>query len=279
MNPFALIKKVESFKLGEGNLEYFHNRQVKLRSGVLLFCQSGEANIVIDLEKYHITSHTNIILLPESSFRLIDSTPDFKVGYLAYSREKLMAVSFRLNSNFFHFLKEHPCYTHTDLRGINFAQDLIRISSIIYSDKTNRFQSDIIQNLLQIIILYIYDKSEQLFVKDQNEKNSIRQGQLFKNFINLIYQHCKNQRDVAFYAGQLCISTRYLSAIAKQIGGNSAKAIIDEFLILDIKVTLQSTEMSIKEVAEYYNFPDQSFFARYFRKHTGMAPQQCRAKL
>ena len=55
------------------------------------------------------------------------------------------------------------------------------------------------------------------------------------------------QRDVAFYAEQLCISTRYLSAITKEVGQISAKEIIDEFLTLEIKVALQSTNLSLKE--------------------------------
>lgn len=76
------------------------------------------------------------------------------------------------------------------------------------------------------------------------------------------------QRDVAFYAEQLCISTRYLSAITKEVGQISAKEIIDEFLTLEIKVALQSTNLSLKEIADRYNFPDQSFFGRYFKKHT-----------
>lgn len=81
-----------------------------------------------------------------------------------------------------------------------------------------------------------------------------------------------------FYADQLCISTRYLSAITKQVAENSAKEIIDENLILELKMALQSTGMSLKEIADKYRFPDQSFFGRYFKKHTGMSPKEYRAK-
>ena len=59
---------------------------------------------------------------------------------------------------------------------------------------------------------------------------------------------------------------------------NSAKEIIDENLILELKMALQSTGMSLKEIADKYRFPDQSFFGRYFKKHTGMSPKEYRAK-
>lgn len=76
-----------------------------------------------------------------------------------------------------------------------------------------------------------------------------------------------------FYADQLCISTRYLSAITKQVAEDSAKEIIDENLILELKMALQSTGMSLKEIADKYRFPDQSFFGRYFKKHTECHPR------
>ena len=115
------------------------------------------------------------------------------------------------------------------------------------------------------------------FTKEQLEGGN-RKGQLFKKFIHLVHTNCTAQRDVAFYAEQLCISTRYLSAITKEVGQISAKEIIDEFLTLEIKVALQSTNLSLKEIADRYNFPDQSFFGRYFKKHTGMSPKEYRAK-
>ena len=43
-------------------------------------------------------------------------------------------------------------------------------------------------------------------------------------------------------------------------------------------MALQSTGMSLKEIADKYHFPDQSFFGRYFKKHTGMSPKEYRAK-
>lgn len=86
------------------------------------------------------------------------------------------------------------------------------------------------------------------------------------------------QRDVAFYAEQLCISTRYLSAITKEVGQISAKEIIDEFLTLEIKVALQSTNLSLKEIADRYNFPDPVVLRTVLQDHTGMSPKEYRAK-
>nr|WP_302831513.1 helix-turn-helix domain-containing protein [uncultured Bacteroides sp.] len=276
MNPLAIYKQ-EQFKAGTDNLEFFLNRLVKMNNGVLLFCQTGEADITIDLEKYHIVPNTNIVLLPRSIFSVTAASKDFKIHYFSYSEEIFKAICFRFEPAFLHFIKENACCTHTQEEPLKAVHGLIEASNAIYAEKENRFRDAIAQNMLQIFFLDTYDKVQRLFTKEQIE-GSNRKDELFKKFINLVQNHCATQRDVAFYAAQLCISTRYLSAITQQMGDNSAKEIIDEFLILELKVALQSTDLSLKEIADRYHFPDQSFFGRFFKKHTGMSPKAFRAK-
>lgn len=167
------------------------------------------------------------------------------------------------------FIGEHGTQTDCTRRGINY--------NAIYRDSENLYREAIAQNLLQIFFLDTYDKVQRYFTEEQIN-GSNRKEELFKKFINLVHTYCTTQRDVAFYADQLCISTRYLSAITKQVAEDSAKEIIDENLILELKMALQSTGMSLKEIADKYHFPDQSFFGRYFKKHTGMSPKEYRAK-
>ncbi|NDV80971.1 AraC family transcriptional regulator [Bacteroides sp. 51] len=275
MNPL-LTTQTETFRSGEDNLSFYHGRQVKMINGALMFCSSGEADITIDLEKYHIIPNTNIIILPGSVLSLTSASKNFTVHYFAYSDEMMRLASFRLEPAFIGRLKEISCYTHTNPGVIEAILALIKFGTSVYADKENRFKNNIAQNLLQIFFLNTYDKMQRFF--PQHELGgSTRKGQLFKKFIWEVRAHCAKQRDVSFYAEHLCISTRYLSAICQEIAKCPAKEIIDKFLILEIKLTLQTTNLSLKEVAEYYRFPDQSFFGRYFKKHTGISPKEYRA--
>ncbi|WP_294591125.1 helix-turn-helix transcriptional regulator [uncultured Bacteroides sp.] len=276
MNPL-LTTLQETFRSGTDSLEYFHNRLVKMNNGALIFCIQGAAEITIDLQKYHIVPNTSIIILPKSIFSLISATEDFNARYFAYSDEMFKAACFRLEPPFIHFLKENACYTHTQENPLRSIRGLITASEGIYLDFDNRFRETIAQNLLQIFFFDTFDKVSRLFTPEQI-KGSNRREELFKKFIILVHTYCTTQRDVAFYAEQLCISTRYLSSITNKIAKNSAKEIIDEILILELKVALQSTDLSLKEIADKYRFPDQSFFGRYFKKHTGMSPKEYRTK-
>lgn len=276
MNPlFTSIQ--ETFRAGTDNLEFYRKRLVKLTNGAILFCYGGEADITIDLEKYHIVPNTNITLIPNSIFSLTGASKDFQVHYFAYSEDMFRAACFRLDPAFIHFLKENACYTHPQKEVPRSVAGLVEASLAIYNDSANRFRETIAQNLLQIFFLDLYDKVQRFFTPEQIEGSS-RKDELFKKFIGLIHTHCTTQRDVTFYANELCISTRYLSSIVNQTSEASAKEIIDGFLILELKLALQSTNLSLKEIADKYHFPDQSFFGRFFKKHTGVSPKEFRAK-
>lgn len=79
-----------------------------------------------------------------------------------------------------------------------------------------------------------------------------------------------------FYAERLHITPRYLSSIAQKVEHVTAKSIIDRHAITEIKTALKTTNLSIQELSHKMLFPDQSFFGRYFKKHTGMSPLQYR---
>mgnify|MGYP005882058931 CR=1 FL=1 len=134
MNPL-LTTKAETFRSGTDNLEFYHNRLIKLTNGVLLFCSGGEAEITIDLEKHHIIPNTNIMLLPGSILSLRSASPDFQIHYFAYSGEMMKVACFRLDPAFIHFMKENSCYTHTRLETIRPILRMIEASAAIYADK------------------------------------------------------------------------------------------------------------------------------------------------
>jgi len=51
---------------------------------------------------------------------------------------------------------------------------------------------------------------------------------------------------------------------------------IDNYVTLEIRVLLKNSSMSIKEIAQNLNFPNQSFLGKYFKEHVGMSPKEYR---
>ena len=91
-------------------------------------------------------------------------------------------------------------------------------------------------------------------------------------------ENYKQERSVAFYADKLCVTAKYLSLISKEVSGQPAGNWIDEYVILEAKTLLKSSQMSIQEIADSLNFANQSFFGKYFKHHTGISPKEYRKR-
>lgn len=248
----------------------------KLEGGAIYFCRKGWAHATINLKDYEIVENTQVVLLPGTIIRINGCSSDFTASFFGFPKEMFMEACMRFEPIFFRFIKEQPCYVlpQENTGAIN---GLIRATTAIYNDRENRFRNQIAKNHLQSFMLDIYDKCYRYFGKHKIEGGT-RQDEIFKSFVSLVHEHCASQREVSFYADKLCISTKYLTGICKAVTGDSAKKIIDDFAILEIKVLLQSTELTVQEIADRLGFPDQSYLGRYFKRHEGMSPKGYQSK-
>ena len=248
----------------------------KLEGGAIYFCRKGWAHATINLKDYEIVENTQVVLLPGTIIRINGCSSDFTASFFGFPKEMFMEACMRFEPIFFRFIKEQPCYVlpQENTGAIN---GLIRATTAIYNDRENRFRNQIAKNHLQSFMLDIYDKCYRYFGKHKIEGGT-RQDEIFKSFVSLVHEHCASQREVSFYADKLCISTKYLTGICKAVTGDSAKKIIDDFAILEIKVLLQSTELTVQEIADRLVFHDQSYLGRYFKRHEGMSPKEYQSK-
>ena len=273
----SLTKLREPFISGtDENLSPVMHHLWKLEGGAIYFCRKGWAHATINLKDYEIVENTQVVLLPGTIIRINGCSSDFTASFFGFPKEMFMEACMRFEPIFFRFIKEQPCYVlpQENTGAIN---GLIRATTAIYNDRENRFRNQIAKNHLQSFMLDIYDKCYRYFGKHKIEGGT-RQDEIFKSFVSLVHEHCASQREVSFYADKLCISTKYLTGICKAVTGDSAKKIIDDFAILEIKVLLQSTELTVQEIADRLVFPDQSYLGRYFKRHEGMSPKEYQSK-
>jgi AraC-type DNA-binding domain-containing proteins len=107
--------------------------------------------------------------------------------------------------------------------------------------------------------------------KSQNEL-------LAEKFLNLVRENFKKQRLLGFYANKLCLTPKHLSKVVKKTSNKSANDWINDHVVLEAKALLKSTNLTVQQICDKLNFDDQSFFGKYFKRHTGMSPKEYREK-
>lgn len=273
MKPSELTEP-EEFNVRTDRCESLLRPFSKLEEACILLCLQGKARIEINSVEYSFEPDTHAVLLPGTLIGQVWTSPDFQAKYIVFTHPLFREVTNRLEPSFFRFLHDTPTVTLPEER-LRSIKGMMLLIEELYADRGNCFREQIIRNNLQSFLLHIYDKTHRLFL-DSHPEGISRQEELFKQFIQMIHEHCTRQREVSFYADKLCISPRYLSTIVQSVTGTTAKNIIDRHVILEIKAMLKSTALSVQEISHRLHFPDQSFFGRYFKKHTGMSPLEYR---
>ncbi len=249
------------------------NYPVRIERCVIALFTSGTAEIEIDSIAYHMQQGMIISVFPGQILEKKAESSDLKVLYYTCSEAILDEVLFRFPPSFVLFLKEFPTYLlPVDVFNddVEFVQKLYKV----YLEDTNICRTEIIFSMLRSFFLNIYNNMHHKLLR--NPIKNKRHNEVMKQFIDLLRGNYNITREVAFYAEKLNITPKYLSLISNEIYGKSAKKIIDDYTIAEIKLLLKSTHMSIQQIAEDLNFPDQSFLSKYFKKHMGVSPMYYR---
>ena len=111
--------------------------------------------------------------------------------------------------------------------------------------------------------------------KAKLSKEGIKQADhILRKFMELLSKDNGMHRSVTYFADALCYTPKHFSKVIKQACGRAPLDLINETAIEHIKYRLKHSDKSIKEIAEEFNFPNQSFFGKFFKRCAGMSPKE-----
>lgn len=105
------------------------------------------------------------------------------------------------------------------------------------------------------------------------EQAHIKSDNLSDDFFRLLALHYREQHSVKYYAEQMHLTPKYLSTAIKRATGRPILDWIHEAILIDAKMLLRTTDMTVQEIADQLNFSSSSAFIQFFKKHTGTTPR------
>lgn len=129
------------------------------------------------------------------------------------------------------------------------------------------------QTLSSIVaaMMYHYDGLYRKHI-DLVKASQSREQTIFDRFIYLVNQQATREHQIGFYADKMCLTEHYLGTVIRQASGITAKEWIDRALIEHIKIELKYSDKPIVQISEEMNFPNPSFFSKYFKRLTNQTP-------
>lgn len=233
----------------------------------LIIGLQGEAQIKIDSKRYVLQKNGLIYLTPNHLLSSLSRSNDFLFEYLSFDFDFLSDFPLLLKADISDQVGAMP-FLQLDMHAFAVITKYYDFINDRYKNSTNR--SEIVKGLLFSLIVEV----SKMYSGQNICTVSSRKNELADAFFRLLHRYYKEERTALFYAGRLCISDKYLFRVIKQTTGSTFHYWVSDFVLREAKLLLKSTEKSVTEIAEYLNFPNSSFFARFFRKHTGMSPMQ-----
>ncbi len=139
-----------------------------------------------------------------------------------------------------------------------------------YLDVKDIHSIEIIRNLIQVLIHKLFRIKSKGKENFGDKKSHLK----FIDLQKLIEKECFESKKVFYYANKMGVTTRTLNNITQSVIGKSTKSFIDEIVTLQIKRLLINSHLSSTEIAYQSGFDDPTNFFKFFRKQTGLSPNQ-----
>jgi AraC-like DNA-binding protein len=245
-----------------------------LFNGIVIgICMKGEATINVSFKDYKLEKGMVFIILPSQLFKIVKRSDDFEMESLCFSFDFFCGLVLPTDFEILIRISRRPCITVPE----SVMSNLLRYHDIIikqYNDGKKIFRIQIIRGLLYSLFLELASLYKEGTWQDSTHLT--RQENVAIKFFVLLMKHYKEERSVMFYADQLCLTRKYLSSIIKGVTGFPILNWINNIVITEIKIRLKTSDLTVLQVSEEFNFPNPSFFGQYFKRHTGMTPHKFR---
>lgn len=234
-------------------------------------CLNGTGKVRINFKEYLLKKNDLITILPKQIIEKSFFSDDLVGEVLAFSPDFLTEMPIQRDYELPKKIALNPVLAITDRDMQNILRYYSFIIETFNNERRNPFFEQIIKGQLfslihEIISLYIEHKEQ------DKEKPSSRNEEIVERFLNLLKDNFKEGRSAAYYADKMFLTPKYLSGVIKKVTGRPINSWIEDIIIIGSKILLKSTNLTVLQISEELNFPNPSYFGRFFKKKTGMTP-------
>jgi AraC-like DNA-binding protein len=242
---------------------------------LMALCRKGRAQYSIDTHKQTVEPGDLLFISERHIVDDYEATSDFEClcimlstqfyhGFVQNVKNVSSLLLFSMNNPVVHLtakeIQTYSNYYHTIREKI--------------ADESHHYRTELVQAWL---LAMFYDMSGVIWrIEQSSAKKQSRSDVIFAQFIALLQEHYRKERRVGWYASQLGITAKYLSEVVNQVSKRTPNEWIDSYVVLELRVMLRNSPMTIKEITEAMNFPNQSFLGKYFKEHVGVSPSEFR---
>ena len=244
---------------------------------MIFICHTGSSRALYDMQEIRFRENEIAIILPNHIIHPIESSPDYTITVIMHSlafEQEMTQRRMTHDRNKFH---ESPACRLTDEEMTQYMK-AVDMLDLISNTPVSRYphRHDMLMAQTDIMVDMLDACRREI---DEEERAVNRNRSVFNTFCNLLAAHYREQHEVAFYAGKAHLTTRHFSVIIKDIVGLSASDYIEQYLATQAKNLLTTRpDLSVQQISYHLGYADSPSFCRFFKRLTGMTPNDFRQR-
>ena len=274
-NDFVIINSLEGAP---------DNNDDTIRLGCvrIAICLEGCVQLDLNYKTYQLEAGDLLLGLPNTIISHAMVSPKHKIRLAAFSTQFLKRVV-RMEKDTWNtviHIHNNPIKSVGQEGNNKIFEYYWNLLMAKINDEPHHYHKEVMQYLFSAIFCEMLGRLNKEVSPSEmaaDTKEGIKQSDyILHKFIEMLSKDNGMHRSVGYYADALCYSHKHFSKVIKQACGRTPLDLINENAIEHIKYRLKHSDKSIKEIAEEFDFPNQSFFGKYVKSYLGMSPAHYR---
>lgn len=237
-----------------------------------LFCFRGSVEFSLNEQLISLGERKMCSFFTSNLYRLIQCSKDFSGYMLFISSYYILNIESHIATTYFLNSYSQP-FLELEQADSDDLHLLLSLASERLKKNDGNYRKELVYHMLMILLYELVD----IYERKQRDKKRSREENMLKDFLILVNNYCNTEHNLGFYADKLAITPKHMSLTIKKLTGRTGADWIDYVLLLKIKRMLINSPLTIQQIADEFNFPDNSAFGKYFKSKTGITPRQYRS--
>lgn len=269
------IEKSEMIVLRDIHSFPVYHRDIISPYLMIFICHAGSSRALYDMQEIRFRENEVAIILPNHIIHPIESSPDYTITVIMHSlafEQEMTQRRMTHDRNKFH---ENPACRLTDEEMTQYMK-AVDMLDLISNTPVSRYphRHDMLMAQTDIMAAMLDACRRDI---DEEKRAINRNRSVFNTFCNQLAAHYREQHEVAFYAEKAHLTTRHFSVIIKEIVGLSASDYIEQYLATQANnLLLSRPDLSVQQISDYLGFAESPSFCRFFKRLTGITPNDFR---
>lgn len=238
-----------------------------------IICLRGKATFRIRLHEYEIRRGSYLLIKANEPFYITENSEDFRIDVVRVG-DSVFDLSYDK------ILKQRLERLSIQRPTDNISNRTLMMFHIIHSylkvmiKERNDFYRDMI--IFEYVKLFLYEACRILDDTYSEGTPKSKERNITNLFFQLVEKGYKENRKVEDYAAMIGITSKHLALVIKKTTGKYPSDWLENYVLLESKRLLRSTDMSIQHISYDLNFSTPSHFGKFFKSQTGITPKKFR---